>query len=151
MKWKNVSCEIEDYVYEYGPPKINSGLSSSRNVYTRVLVSAGIYIYTYKIKKRQVWDRGFRRNSSLQAAWDTSIARTTGFMWTSSKMFSPSWGEQNLTAVEYYYIWTDEEALPCTRYTSSRLQERVLVDMHANVPHVACTLFSYGMPLWPYI
>ena len=30
----------------------------------------------YKIKKR----RGFRRNSSLKAAWDTSIARTTGFM-----------------------------------------------------------------------
>ena len=27
----------------------------------------------YKIKKRQLWDRGFHRNSSLQAAWDTSI------------------------------------------------------------------------------
>ena len=28
-----------------------------------------------------VRDRGFRRNSSLQAAaWDTPIARTTGFM-----------------------------------------------------------------------
>jgi len=33
------------------------------------------------MKKRQLWDRGFRRNSSSQAAWDTSIARTTGFMW----------------------------------------------------------------------
>ena len=27
----------------------------------------------YKIKKRQLWDRGFHRNSSLQAAWDNSI------------------------------------------------------------------------------
>ena len=26
-----------------------------------------------KIKKRQLWDRGFHRNSYLQAAWDTSI------------------------------------------------------------------------------
>ena len=34
-----------------------------------------------KMKKRQLWDRGFRRNSSLQDAWDTSIASTTGFMW----------------------------------------------------------------------
>ena len=33
-----------------------------------------------KYKKRQLWDRGFLRNSSLQAVWDTSIARTTGFM-----------------------------------------------------------------------
>ena len=29
------------------------------------------------MKKRQVWDRGFRRNLFLQAARDTSIARTT--------------------------------------------------------------------------
>ena len=27
----------------------------------------------YKIKSRQLWDRAFHRNSSLQAAWDTSI------------------------------------------------------------------------------
>ena len=33
-----------------------------------------------------LWDRTFRRNSSLQAAWDTSIARTYGFYVTSSKM-----------------------------------------------------------------
>ena len=33
------------------------------------------------MKNRQLWDRGFRRNSSLQAGWDTSIAGTTGFMW----------------------------------------------------------------------
>ena len=52
-----------------------------------------------KNKKRQLWDRGSRRNSSLQAAWDTSIARTTGFMWL-IKDVSPHWGEQNLTAVE---------------------------------------------------
>ena len=37
--------------------------------------------FSYDIKKRQLWDRGFRRNSYLQAEWDTSIARTTGFMW----------------------------------------------------------------------
>ena len=30
-------------------------------------------ILYYQIKKRQLWDRGFRRNSSLQAAWDTYI------------------------------------------------------------------------------
>ena len=35
----------------------------------------------YKMKKPQLWDRGFRRKSSLRDAWDTSIARTTGFMW----------------------------------------------------------------------
>ena len=39
-----------------------------------------LYILFF-LKKRQVWDRGFHRNSSLQAAWDISIARTTGFMW----------------------------------------------------------------------
>ena len=33
------------------------------------------------IIKRHLCDRGFRPNPSLQAAWDTSIARTTGFMW----------------------------------------------------------------------
>ena len=32
-----------------------------------------IYSNHYKIKKRQMWDRGFHRNSSLQATWDTSI------------------------------------------------------------------------------
>ena len=35
-----------------------------------------LVIATYKMKKRQLWHRGFRRHSSLQAAWDTSIART---------------------------------------------------------------------------
>ena len=34
-----------------------------------------------KDKERQLWDRGFRRKSSLQAVWDTSIARTTSFIW----------------------------------------------------------------------
>ena len=38
-------------------------------------------ITPFKTKKRQLWDRGFRLNSSLKAVWDTSIARTTGFMW----------------------------------------------------------------------
>ena len=33
------------------------------------------------MKKRQLGDRGFHRNSSFQVAWDTSIARTTGIMW----------------------------------------------------------------------
>ena len=37
------------------------------------------YIH-YKTQKRRQWDRRFRRNSYLQAAWDTSIARTSGFM-----------------------------------------------------------------------
>ena len=32
-----------------------------------------LYSNYYKIKKRQLWDRGFHRNSSLQAAWDNSI------------------------------------------------------------------------------
>ena len=50
------------------------------------------------MKKRQLWDRGFRRNSSLQAAWGTSIARTTGFMW--HQECYPYWGGQNLAAVE---------------------------------------------------
>ena len=31
-------------------------------------------------KSRQLLNRGFHRNSSLQAAWDTSIARTAGFL-----------------------------------------------------------------------
>ena len=35
----------------------------------------------FQTKKRQLWDRGCRRNSSLQALWDTWIARTTGFVW----------------------------------------------------------------------
>ena len=43
--------------------------------------------YYYKMKKRQLWDQGFRRNSSLQAAWDISIARTTyGYYLTPSRM-----------------------------------------------------------------
>ena len=42
------------------------------------------------MKKRQLCDRGFRRNPSLQAAWDTSTARTIntskyGFCLTSSR------------------------------------------------------------------
>ena len=36
---------------------------------------------TIIIKRRQLWDRGFHRNSYLQAAWHTSIARTTCSMW----------------------------------------------------------------------
>ena len=36
------------------------------------------YIY---ICERQLWDQGFRRNSSLQAVWNILIARTTGLMW----------------------------------------------------------------------
>ena len=40
-----------------------------------------------KMKKCQLWDRGFRRNSSSQAAWDTSIARTTGFMLTRNAVY----------------------------------------------------------------
>ena len=56
-----------------------------------------------KFKKRQLWDRGFRQKSSLQAAWDTSIAR--GFCATSSKMFHPSWWERNLTAFTYTTPW----------------------------------------------
>ena len=39
-----------------------------------------ITYYIRKFEKRKLWDRGFCRNSSLQAAWDTSIARTTGLM-----------------------------------------------------------------------
>ena len=39
----------------------------------------GLYIH-YKMNKCQLCDGGFRPSSSLQAAWDTSIARTTGFM-----------------------------------------------------------------------
>ena len=34
-----------------------------------------------------MWDRGFRRNSSLQAVWDSRIARTTGFMWPDQGWF----------------------------------------------------------------
>ena len=63
------------------------------------------------MKKRQLWDRGFRRISSLQAAWDTSNAIFAscvgyferayyGFYVTSSRMLSPYWGGQNLTTVE---------------------------------------------------
>ena len=41
---------------------------------------ATLLLVYYKIYKRRLWQRGFRRNSYLQAAWDTSIARTSGFM-----------------------------------------------------------------------
>ena len=54
----------------------------------------------YKMKKRQLRDRGFRRNSYLQAVWDTLIARTV--LRVSCDLIedvSPYWGEQNLTAV----------------------------------------------------
>ena len=40
-----------------------------------------IAVIYYKTKTRQLWDPAFRRNSSLQATWDTSIPRTTGFSW----------------------------------------------------------------------
>ena len=40
-----------------------------------------IYVYITTSKKRLRWYRGFRRNSSLQAAWDTSIARSSEFEW----------------------------------------------------------------------
>ena len=33
------------------------------------------------MEERQIWDRGLRLNSSFPAAWDASIARTTGCMW----------------------------------------------------------------------
>ena len=39
-----------------------------------------IQYYNCRMKKLQLWDRGFCRNSSLQSAWDTWIARTTGFV-----------------------------------------------------------------------
>ena len=45
------------------------------------LLTTIIHFEHYFFKKSQLWDRGFRRNSSLQPVWDTSIARTAGFMW----------------------------------------------------------------------
>ena len=38
-------------------------------------------LYHEKIK-RQLWDRRFRRNSSLQTAWDSSIARLPVFIFS---------------------------------------------------------------------
>ena len=68
----------------------------------------------YKMKKRQLRDRGFRRNS---AAWDTSIARTTGFMWPNQECYSllrrtksDSCGTQWL----YKYVAVDMYATLCT-------------------------------------
>ena len=47
-----------------------------------ILLNAIVHFeHYYKVnKKRQLCDRGFRRNWSLQAVWDTPIARSTGFM-----------------------------------------------------------------------
>ena len=37
-------------------------------------------MYYYIMKKRKLLERGFRRSSYLQAAWDTCNERTTGIM-----------------------------------------------------------------------
>ena len=65
----------------------------------------------YKMKKRQLWDRGFRRNLSLQAVWDTSITRGTGFMWPHQECWSllrgtksDSCGTQRV--YKYMWLWT---------------------------------------------
>ena len=78
----------------------------SQNLATQISGNSSYHVgpylsvwYITKWKKRQLWDRGFRRNSSLQAAWDTSIARDTGLL-NLVKNISPYWGGQNLTAVE---------------------------------------------------
>ena len=73
------------------PPQLNATNRATKKVRLTAekIESLQIYIHTiqsfilrvyYKMNKRQLRDRGFRRNSSLQAAWDISIAGTTGFM-----------------------------------------------------------------------
>ena len=69
--------------------------------------------YIMRIKKGQLWDRGFCRDSYLQAVWDTSVARTTGFTWSHQgcHLMVLYGRDQNLTAVELsactpkYEIW----------------------------------------------
>ena len=41
------------------------------------------------MKKRRVWNRVFRRNSSFEAAWDTSIARKQRVLCDLIKNVSP--------------------------------------------------------------
>ena len=59
----------------------------------------------YEVKKRQLRDRGLRRSSLIFAScvgyFDLPYY-CRGFMFyvTSSRMLSPYWGEQNMTAVE---------------------------------------------------
>ena len=45
---------------------------------TSIACTPGLKPYYYKINESPLWDREFRRNSCLQAAWDISIARTMG-------------------------------------------------------------------------
>ena len=56
------------------------------------------------MKKRQLWDRGFRQNSSLQAASDTSIARTTGF--EGNKIWHPTKSDGCRSQGGYGYTYT---------------------------------------------
>ena len=75
-----------------------------------------LYRNYYTIKKRQLWDRGCHRNSSLQAAWDTPIlyeakqgcgvvSRTTFSYWGAcwSKVLVLIW--YHMYVREDCYVW----------------------------------------------
>ena len=56
------------------------------------------------MKKRQLWDRGFRRNSYFASCVGYFDRTYYGFCVTSSRLlYSPYWGGQNLTTVIYIY------------------------------------------------
>ena len=57
-----------------------------------ICLAPGIYL---NIEKHHLRHRGFRRDSSLQAAWDTLIARTTGFIQPHEVYVSRNEGNKN--------------------------------------------------------
>ena len=68
--------------------------ANSSKLQTQLFGYLYLYEYIYRIlhfevvmyytKTSAVRDRGFRRNSSLQAAWDTSISRTGIMLYVTS-------------------------------------------------------------------
>ena len=54
---------------------------SSDVLLTPILWSRTLFDFAIPLSYTWVWERGFRRNSSVQAACGASIARTTGIIW----------------------------------------------------------------------
>ena len=98
--------------------------------FTRYLV-----YFIHWTKERQQWNRGFRRNLSLQGVCDTSIMRTTGFI-------GPHPG---YTAVRTYTGKTKSEAAETKEWASRGL--RVYMDScRIHIPCMGETKYASEAP-----
>ena len=113
---------VKSYPYKSKTPRSWRGqldtTKESQYLATQISGQSSYHMGPYQTWKRQLWDRGFRRNLSLLAAWDTSIARTTGFIrshegcWSSLKVTK---SDSCRTQGVYRYVAVDMYA---TLYTS---------------------------------